>query len=389
MLARPPVWLMRQAGRYLPEYRALKARHDFLTLARTPELAAEVTLQPLRRFPLDAAIIFSDILVVPEALGQGYHFRESNAATAGGTTAGTTVTTGSGIAMDFLLDDAARIRALDTAGVAERLAYVAEALRLVRRELGDATALLGFAGAPWTLATYMVDGGGATGAARLRALAAREPSLFALLMEKISDAVAAHLNAQIAAGADAVQLFDTWGALCLGDAGDGSTGAATHAAGAYETLSLRWLRRVVEMLPRGVPVIVFAKGMEGRAGDIAALGTAGGSLVVVSAGHGVRLSTVAAACGGTAVQGNLDPALLRAAPEDVRAGVREILDDMRGRVGHIFNLGHGITPDARIECVAALVDEVRAAGAGDATAAGDENSRLAPPAVLGNKSVPK
>ncbi|MDR2845401.1 MAG: uroporphyrinogen decarboxylase, partial [Puniceicoccales bacterium] len=163
-LNRPPLWLMRQAGRYLPEYRALKERHDFLTLVRTPELAAEVSLQPLRRFAFDAAILFSDILVVPEALGQGYHFKD-----------------GGGIQMDFTLSNAAQIAALTTGAVRERLDYMGQALRLLRRELGQQTALLGFAGSPWTLATYMVEGGSVGDGSRVKALARDEPTLFAAL----------------------------------------------------------------------------------------------------------------------------------------------------------------------------------------------------------------
>ena len=190
---------MRQAGRYLPEYRALKEKHDFLELVRTPELAAEVTLQPVRRFAaLDAAILFSDILTVPEALGQGYSFRESG-----------------GIAMDFPLDSEEKIAALgDPADVPARLDYMARAMRLVRAELGESRALLGFAGSPWTLAVYMVEGGSAKNFSKTKRLAAEAPALFETLMEKISAAVAASLRMQIAAGADAVQIFDSWAALC-------------------------------------------------------------------------------------------------------------------------------------------------------------------------------
>ena len=316
---------MRQAGRYLPEYRALKAKHDFLEIVRTPELAAEATLQPVRRFEkLDAAILFSDILTVPEALGQGYSFRESG-----------------GIAMDFALDSAEKIAALgEPADVPARLDYMARAMRLVRSELGETRALLGFAGSPWTLAVYMVEGGSAKNFSKIARLAAENPALFASLMEKISDAVAESLKMQIAAGADAVQIFDSWAALC--------------PASGYERLSLRWIRRVISALPAGVPVIVFAKGMAHFAREIAAAGAS-----VLGVDWTQRLSDVRRLTAGTrlALQGNLEPAVLTFSDKKiVRSRTREILDEMRGQNGFIFNLGHGITPDASPENLAAALD---------------------------------
>ena len=194
---RRPVWLMRQAGRYLPEYRALKQKHSFVEMVRTPELAAEVTLQPLRRFPLDAAILFSDILVVPEALGQPYHFREEG-----------------GIAMNFALDSVEKIKRLEGDNIAGRLAYQAHALKLVRQEMGEEKTLLGFAGSPWTLAAYMVEGGSPTNEPMVAELARRDPATFELLMQKVTKAVAICLRQQIEAGADAVQIFDSWAAHC-------------------------------------------------------------------------------------------------------------------------------------------------------------------------------
>ena len=324
-LDRPPVWLMRQAGRFLPEYRALKARHDFLTLVRTPELATEVTLQPVRRFAFDAAILFSDILVVPEALGQGYHFRE-----------------GGGICMDFLLSHAGQVAALaGPEAVRDRLGYVEGTLRLLRAELSGQTALLGFAGSPWTLATYMVEGGAAGKATRLRAMADDEPALFEALMEKLTAAVADYLRMQIESGVDAVQIFDTWGMLC----GDAS----------YQRLSLDWIHRVIVALPRDCPVILFVRGMAGHASALAATGAR-----VISVDWTRPLSAVQADAGGhVAVQGNLEPGLLDTTPERVRSGVQAVLADMAGRAGHIFNLGHGILPTARIENVEVLVQTVR------------------------------
>lgn len=324
---RVPVWVMRQAGRFLPEYRALKARSDFLALVHEPELAAEVTLLPVRRFPaLDAAIVFSDILAVPEALGQRYAFREN----------------GGGIVMDFQLDSPEKIDALGRGGdVPARLAYVAEAVRLARRELGGGRALLGFAGSPWTLAVYMVEGGSARNFSKIKALADEAPAVFEALMEKLVAAVAASLNLQIAAGADAVQIFDSWAALC--------------PAADYARLSLNFIARVVAELPRSVPVIVFAKGMAHFAREIAAAGA-----TVLGVDWTQRLSVVRRAAGtGLALQGNLDPVVLNFSDETVvRARTRRVLGEMRGGNGFIFNLGHGILPDARPENFAAMLDEI-------------------------------
>lgn len=323
---RVPAWVMRQAGRYLPEYRALKEKYDFLTMVRTPELAAEATLQPVRRFAhLDAAILFSDILVIPEALGQGYSFRDSG-----------------GIGMDFVLDSADKIAALDSPDVVpEKLRYMADALRLVRSELGDSRALLGFAGSPWTLAVYMVEGGSSKNFSKIKCLAYENPAAFESLMEKLSAAVANLLKMEIEAGADVVQIFDSWAALC----------PATD----YEKLSLRWIRRVIDALPTGVPVIVFAKGMAHFAPQIAA---AGASVVGVDWTH--RLSDIRKLAGAkVALQGNLDPTVLSLSDEAiVRSRTREILDEMREEPGFIFNLGHGILPGARPENFAAMLDEI-------------------------------
>lgn len=322
---RTPLWVMRQAGRYLPEYRALKAKHDFLTLVRTPELAAEVTLQPLRRFDLDAAILFSDILVIPEALGQGYRFREQG-----------------GIGMEWAVSSPADIARLDATGVREKLAYVPAALRLIRRQLGDSHALLGFAGTPWTLAAYMVDGGSSDDFPRLKALARTDRAAFERLMDKLAGAVAEYLLMQIEAGVDAVQLFDSWAALCQGVD--------------YEKLSLRYIRRIIAALPAGFPVIVYAKGMSHHAAAIADTGAA-----VLGVDWTCSLAQARGLCGGrVALQGNLDPQVMTTSPEFVREAVRAVLADNAGAPGHIFNLGHGITPDAKIECMSALVETVRA-----------------------------
>jgi len=320
---RPPIWLMRQAGRYLPEYRELKTKHDFLTMVRTPELAAEVTLQPLKRFPLDAAIIFSDILVIPEALGQGYHFRDQG-----------------GIGMDYLLDSAEKIEALDSKGMAEKLKYVGDALSLTRSKLGEDTALLGFCGSPWTLACYMVEGGSAKDFTAIKQLALVQPELFEALMQKLTDAIVDYLHMQIDAGADALQIFDSWGAIC----------PATH----YEAFSLRWIHHIIAELKNRVPVILYAKGMGHKAPDLMNTGAK-----VISLDWTMNLRRMRDSIGrGAAVQGNLDPVVLTTTPEVTRREAQRVLDEAGSHPGFIFNLGHGMIPSAKIECVEALMETV-------------------------------
>jgi uroporphyrinogen decarboxylase len=317
---------MRQAGRYLPEYRALKARHGFLTMVRTPALAAEVTLQPLRRFAFDAAILFSDILVIPEALGQGYRFKDEG-----------------GIAMEYRLESRAQVDALGAAAaVPERLAYVAEALALVRRELAGQRALLGFGGSPWTLATYMVEGGSSENFARIKGLFYEDRATFDALLDKLAAALIAYFQMQIRAGVDAIQIFDSWG------------GAVAGAD--YESASLQWIRRVIAALPAGFPVILFAKGTSAHHAAQAASGVR-----VLSVDASVDLPALAAQRdrrSPIALQGNLDPVLLNTTPPVVRREAGRLLEGMRGAAGHIFNLGHGILPEAKLECVEALVESV-------------------------------
>jgi uroporphyrinogen decarboxylase len=312
---------MRQAGRYLPEYRALKQRHHFVEMVKTPVLAAEVTLQPLRRFALDAAILFSDILVVPEAMGQPYRFREEG-----------------GIAMDYTLDSTEKIDRLDENNVAERLAYQADALRLVRKEIGNERALLGFAGSPWTLAAYMVEGGAPKAKPAIADLAHQDPSSFEKLLQKLARAVAECLRQQLAAGADAVQIFDSWASLCPPE----------H----YSAWSLRWIREIIRALPPQTPVILFAKGMATQARELTATGAK-----VLSLDTTVDVAAFRASNPTVATQGNLDPELLLGEPEHVRAATSKLLREITGP-GHIVNLGHGVTPQAKIECVAALVETV-------------------------------
>lgn len=322
---RPPVWLMRQAGRSLPEYRALKEKYSFLELVRTPELAAEVTLQPIRRFDFDAAVLFSDILVIPEAMGQPYHFREK----------------GGGIEMEFAVNSAQEIHRLDQRGVIERLQYVAEALKLIKPALGGRTALLGFAGSPWTLARYMVEGSSSGKTDRVKELFYCEPLLFAELMEKITAVVTEFLLLQIEHGAEAVQIFDSNGDI-LADA-------------AYEEASARWMRQIITAIDGKVPVILFSKGVPNR---LAALVSTGANVLSIDWPQSLAAvrKQLPARVG---VQGNLDPFLLTTTPELVTAETKRILQEMKGLHGHVFNLGHGVPPNAKLECIQALVDTVR------------------------------
>ena len=322
---RPPVWLMRQAGRALPEYRALKEKYTFLELVQTPDLAAEVTLQPIRRFDFDAAILFSDILVVAEGLGQRYEFRERG-----------------GIQLEFLLKTAADIDRLEVEAVAERLQYVAKALPLIKSSLGGRTALIGFAGSPWTLANFMIEGGGVKEYTKAKALFYSEPELFSRLLEKLTAAVSRFLQLQIDAGVDAVQIFDSLSGVLA----DGSFGPA----------SVVWMERIVASLKGRVPVIVFAKGAHGNWQELAATGAQ-----VLGVDWNLNLAEVAARVPqNVGVQGNLDPFLLTTTPPVVRAETQRILRQMRGRAGHVFNLGHGVPPNAKLENIASLVETVRA-----------------------------
>jgi uroporphyrinogen decarboxylase len=308
---RPPVWLMRQAGRALPEYRKLKEKFSFLELVQNPELAAEVTLQPIRRFGFDAAILFSDILVIPEALGQKYRFRETG-----------------GIEMDFKIESAADIKKLSVERVCEKLNYVADALKILRRELGAETALIGFAGSPWTLATLK--------------LFREEPKIYFLLAEKLTAAIVAYLQMQRDSGADALQIFDSHGGQL--------------APMEFPEASGRWLREIVSQLGSKIPKIVFSFGAHNNWDDLIATGAN-----VIGIDWQFSLAdTRKLIPEKIALQGNFPPALLATAtPEIVAVETRKILEMMRGRAGHIFNLGHGVPPAATLENISALVETVK------------------------------
>jgi uroporphyrinogen decarboxylase len=321
---RPPLWMMRQAGRCLPEYRALKEKYSFLDLVRTPDLATEVTLQPIRRFGFDAAILFSDILVVPEAMGQKYHFRETG-----------------GIEMEFRIRNRSDVARLTTNGVAERLQYATDALRLIKRELAGKTALIGFVGSPWTLANFMLEGGSSSRLARAMRIFDKDRALFELLMEKVTDGVTQFLLAQIEAGVDAVQIFDTLGSAV--------------PYGEFEAASGQWIKRIIAALDRKVPVIAFSKGTR----DWQTLFDLGAQVLGVD--HGSDLALVKRQFPSTmGIQGNLDPAsLVHLTPVEAAFRTKLLLEKMRGRPGYIFNLGHGVPPDASLENMAAVVDTVR------------------------------
>ncbi len=322
---RPPVWLMRQAGRALPEYRQLKEKYTFLQLVQTPELAAEVTLQPVRRFGFDAAILFSDILVIPEAMGQPYRFRETG-----------------GIEMDFRIQSAADIEKLSVAQVCEKLNYVAVALKILRKELGDQTALIGFSGSPWTLATFMMEGGSAEKFTKAKALFESDKKTFSMLMAKLTAAVTAYLQMQIAAGADALQIFDSHGGHL--------------PAGEFQQASGRWVAEIIGDLRAKVPVTVFSLGAHGNWNDLAATGAnvLGIDWQFSLAGARKLLPE------NIGIQGNLNPALLaEATPQQIAVETNRLLAEMRGRSGYIFNLGHGVPPTAKLENIAALVETVR------------------------------
>ena len=336
---RTPVWLMRQAGRYLPEYRATrKQAGSFLALAQNPELACEVTLQPLRRYPLDAAILFSDILTVPDAMGLGLYFAE-----------------GEGPKFERPVRTAEDVAKLAVPDMETELRYVMDAVRVIRRELSGSVPLIGFSGSPWTLACYMVEGGGSDNFSKIKAMALNAPELLHRILSVNTDAVIAYLAAQRAAGAQALQVFDTWGGVL--------------SPAMYREFSLPYLERIAKELERGdgadrTPLILFGKGNAAYLEDLAASGAEG-----VGVDWLIELGDAARRTGGkVALQGNLDPATLYGSPEAIRAQVGHALDSYAAgndgsRDGHVFNLGHGMSPDMDPEHVTVLVEAVHAMSA--------------------------
>jgi uroporphyrinogen decarboxylase len=328
---RRPIWLMRQAGRYLPEYRATRARAgNFLAMCTNPDIACEVTLQPIDRYPLDAAILFSDILTIPHAMNLGLEFEA-----------------GEGPKFERPVRTAADIAALGVPDPGRELRYVIDAVALVRRELNGRVPLIGFAGSPWTVATYMVEGGGSKTFGQIKRMMYEAPRDLHRLLELLAKATIVYLNAQIAAGAQAVMVFDTWG------------GVLTPSQ--YEEFSLRYMAEVIDALTRKadgrrVPNIVFTKGGGAWLKKIAAIGCD-----AVGVDWTTDLSTARQAVDGrVALQGNLDPAALFATPEVLRAEALRVLASYGDGAGHVFNLGHGITPEVDPERVAVLVETVHA-----------------------------
>jgi len=328
-----PVWMMRQAGRYLPEYRATRARAgDFLALCKNTELACEVTLQPLARYPMDAAILFSDILTIPDAMGLGLYFE-----------------TGEGPMFQRPINTVSDIEKLPTEVIGE-LQYVMDAVQLIRRELAGSVPLIGFSGSPWTLATYMIEGRSTREFKKIKTWLYTQPAALHQLLAKLSDVVTAYLNAQIDAGAQAVQLFDTWGGV-LSDA-------------AYREFSLVYLSRIISGLHRDgvdgqrVPVIVFTKGGAPWLEEISRCGCD-----AVGLDWTASLSSARQLIGDrVSLQGNMDPALLRAPVGVIEAEVQRILEQygQHGDAsGHVFNLGHGITPDIDPDHVAGFIAAVK------------------------------
>jgi uroporphyrinogen decarboxylase len=328
-LDRTPVWMMRQAGRYLPEYRATRGQAgDFMSLCKNTELACEVTMQPLERYELDAAILFSDILTIPDAMGLGLYFEE-----------------GEGPKFRKPVRTEADIEKLEVINTASDLPYVTDAVSMIRRELNGRVPLIGFSGSPWTLATYMVEGQSSRDFARAKTMLYTQPEVMHQLLEKLALSVIDYLNAQIRAGAQVVQIFDTWG------------GALSHAA--YQEFSLAYMEKIVANLithadGREVPVILFTKG--------------GGHWLEAMADSGchalgldwtVDIGSARGRVGDkVALQGNMDPAVLRADSATIEREVASILTSYGDNPGHIFNLGHGITPDIDPANVKVFIDAV-------------------------------
>lgn len=327
---RTPVWVMRQAGRYLPEYRATRAQAgSFIKLMKNPELACEVTMQPLRRYPLDAAILFSDILTIPDAMGCELDFA-----------------TGEGPFFHKPIVSVADVDALGVPDPEMELPYVMDAVRLIKKSLNNEIPLIGFSGSPWTLATYMVEGRGSKNFSKVKAMMYNEPAAMARLLDKLADAVADYLNAQIAAGVNAVQIFDTWG--------------GTLTTNAYREFSLDPMARVMAKLNRErdgqkIPVILFTKGGGQWLEHIANSGCDAAGIDWT-----MELGDARARVGDKiALQGNLDPSALYANPEHIREQVAHVLASFGKGSGHVFNLGHGITPDVDPEHMGAMIAAVQ------------------------------
>lgn len=320
---RPPVWLMRQAGRYMPEYRKLREKHDFLTLCHNPELAAEVTLLPIRAFGMDAAILFSDILIVAEALGFKVVFEES-----------------AGPIISPVLESAAQVEKITIPNANEAFSFVAEEIKLLKKELK--IPLLGFCGAPFTLASYLIEGRTSKDLKKTKQWLYKDPKSFHALLDKITDCSIAYLKLQIAAGVDAVQIFDSW--------------ANALAYPQFREFSYHYLSKICAALKStNIPVILFCRGSSVFGTDLAEIAPA-----AVSLDWNCHLQKMRAQIPkNVAIQGNLDPAILYAPIQSIQKAVRGLIAEMQDDPGYIFNLGHGIYPDTPVDAVKALVEAVK------------------------------
>lgn len=328
---RTPVWIMRQAGRYLPEYRATRAQAgDFMTLCKTPELACEVTMQPLRRFNLDAAILFSDILTIPDAMGLELGFAKN-----------------SGPVFNKPIKSKQDVENIVIPQPDLELNYVMQAVRTIKKELNNTLPLIGFSGSPWTLATYMVEGASSKTFAKVKAMAYQEPETMHLLLDKLAKSVELYLIAQIESGVNACMIFDTWGGILTPEG--------------YHELSLRYMHRIVNNINKytkakniTIPVVLFTKQGGQWLESIADTGCH-----AVGLDWTINIADARQRVGNkVALQGNLDPAILNSSPEVIRSQVEKIINDFGNYNGHVFNLGHGITPEVNPDHVSVLVDAV-------------------------------
>ncbi|MDH5426148.1 MAG: uroporphyrinogen decarboxylase [Gammaproteobacteria bacterium] len=324
-----PVWMMRQAGRYLPEYRATRAKAgDFLTLCKTPELATEVTMQPLERYPLDAAILFSDILTIPDAMGLGLYFSE-----------------GEGPKFERPIQSMADVAKLAVPDMTEELGYVMAAVSMIHRELDGKVPLIGFTGSPWTLATYMVEGGSSKDFGKVKGMMYDQPKMMHQILDVLAKTIIEYLNAQIEHGAEAVMIFDTWG------------GSLTTRD--YKDFSLNYMHKIVEGLNREkdgkkIPVIMFTKGGAQWLEDQAAIG-----VDALGLDWTIDIGEARQRVGDkVALQGNMDPCVLYSSPDRIRQEVATILESFGKHEGHVFNLGHGIHQHIDPENAGAFINAV-------------------------------
>jgi uroporphyrinogen decarboxylase len=322
---RTPIWIMRQAGRYLPEYRAVRAKSDFLTMCKTPELAAEVTIQPVDLIGVDAAILFSDILVIPEAMGMHLEMNEGK-----GPVFPNPIRT---------IDDAKKLKDIDPT---KELKYVLDAVTLTKKNLDNRVPLIGFSGSPWTLLTYMVEGKGSKNFSEVKKMLYNNPELTHSILEKLSNTIAKYLSAKIEAGCNAVQIFDTWGGIL--------------SQKDFEEFSLQYVEKIISKIKRkDEPVIFFAKGVHYNLSKLASIGAD-----VLGLDWTMDLGKVRKEVGDkVALQGNLDPTVLYADKSYIKKEVKNVLASFGQGNGHVFNLGHGVLPDINPENVKALVQFVK------------------------------